>query len=293
MHGKRVSEWFPIFWKTVMPYMDVPSMNALNLASFNGHDQVVEFLLAAQKQNINTGDNTGTTPLIWASRNGHGKTVQILLGHGADVNVTAGGVSPLSLATECRNDNILELLLTSGANVETALQTLDSVDDQIYLKQFALDYAAATGNQQMMKIMISAGADVNHASKSDLRVPLHLAAESGQIDVVTTLLDANADPTKEDSLSRTALYFAKIANSASIAQALESAIGHYNKGFKLGLCYRANTGGFLVHKVQITKRMSDYTLLSDILYAYKQRRCQGLRRYSLKGLQSVKPVKVK
>ncbi|KAJ6097022.1 ankyrin 2-3/unc44 [Penicillium sp. IBT 16267x] len=250
-------------------------------------------MLLERGADVNAQGGPNGNALQVACFGGYVKIAQMLLQHGADVNLTAGSVSALSLTTQCRNGDLLELLLASGANVETALQTLDSIDDRVYLKQNALDYAAAAGNQNMVKILISAGADVNHASKSDLRVPLHLAAESGQIDVVTALLDANADPTKEDSLSRTVLYYASLAGSTSVAQILESAIGHYNKGFKLGLCYRANTGGLSVHNVQITKRISDYILLSDILHAYKQRRCQGLRRYSLKGLQGVKPVKVK
>jgi ankyrin repeat protein len=457
-NGKQFSIWFPIFWKAVMPHHTLPTMNALHLAAFNGHVQVVKSLLDANRKDVNIPDDTGTYALIWASLNGHKKIVQLLLEQGAnvdaqggrygnalqaacyaghyeivqtlleqganvdarggrygnalqaacyaghyeivqtlleqganvdarggrygnalhavcsaghykivqilleqeyhvkaqrehfgialyaasenghkevvqlllekgasvnarsghvgtalqaasmagheavarlliewaaDVNLTANGACALSLATKCRNDDLLKLLLSSGANVETALQVLESFDDQMYLKQSALDYAAAAGDLNMVKILISAGVNVNHASKSDLRVPLHLAAESGQIGVVTTLLDANADPTKEDSLSRTALFFANLAGSTSIVQALESAIIHYNKGFKLGLCYRAKTGGFSVREVQITKRMSDYTLLTDIFHAYKQRRCQGLRRYSLRGLQGVKPIKVK
>lgn len=264
--------------------------NALQAAAHEKNSTIVQMLLDAGADVNAQGGEYGNA-LHCACSSGHNRIAQMLLEHGADVNVMAGGNSALSLATKCRDSDLLELLLASGANVEIALQTLDSVDDQIYLKQHALDYAAAAGNQNMVKILISAGADVNYASKSDLRVPLHLAAESGQIDMVTTLLDANADPTKEDSLSRNVLYYASLGGSTSIAQTLESAIGHYNKGFNFGLCYRANTGGLLVHKVQMTKRMSDYILLSDILHAYKQRRCQGLRRYSLKGLQGVKPVK--
>ncbi|KAJ5305108.1 uncharacterized protein N7443_004768, partial [Penicillium atrosanguineum] len=217
--------------------------NALQAACGRGHDKIAQMLLD-RGVNVNAqGGRYGNALQVACSR-GYVKIAQMLLQHGADANLTAGSVSALSLATQSRNGDLLELLLVSGANVETALQPLDSTDDQAYLKQNALDYAAAAGNHNMVKILISAGADVNHASKSDLRVPLHLAAESGQIDVITALLDANADPTKEDSLSRNVLYYASLAGSTSVAQILESAIGHYNRGFKLGLCYRANTGGF-------------------------------------------------
>lgn len=264
----------------------------LHSAARWGHVEVGNILLEKGAM-MNTTSRDGETALIKAASRGHVEFVELLLLNGADINVTANGVCALSLSTQYRHEDIMQLLLGCGANVETALQALNLADDQMYLKQSALDYAAAAGNHHMVKAMISAGAEVNHASKSDLKVPLHLAAESGQIDVVTTLLDANADPTKEDSLSRTVLYYAGLSGSTLIAQTLETALGPYIKGFELGLCYRANNGELSVHKVQITKRMSDYILLSDILHAYKQKRCQGLRRYSLKGLQAVKPIKVR
>ncbi|KAJ5597341.1 hypothetical protein N7537_007425 [Penicillium hordei] len=263
---------------------------ALHFAARAGHTMAGK-ILQERGANREAKNNNASTPLMEATKCGHLGFVEWLLDEGVDINVTAGGSCAVSLASRSRNGDLLELLLGYGGNVETALQHLDSADDRIYLKQHALDFAAATGNQNMVKFLISAGANVNYASKSDLRVPLHLAAESGQIDVVTTLLNANADPTKEDSLSRGVLHYANLSGSTSVARALESAIGQYNKGFELGLCYKAKTGAFSVYKVQITKRMSDYTLLSDILHTYKQRRCQGLRRYSLKGLSGVKPVK--
>lgn len=59
-----------------MPHKSVRSMNALNLAAFNGHEQEVQFLLAIKKYDINAADKTRGNPLMWASRNGHNKIVQ-------------------------------------------------------------------------------------------------------------------------------------------------------------------------------------------------------------------------
>ncbi|KDO29922.1 hypothetical protein SPRG_05111, partial [Saprolegnia parasitica CBS 223.65] len=57
----------------------------LYIASENGHEAVVGFLLGAQA-NANQGDYYGTTPLHIAAQNGHETVVQLLLGAGADVN---------------------------------------------------------------------------------------------------------------------------------------------------------------------------------------------------------------
>jgi ankyrin repeat protein len=115
MRKKRVSLWFPIFWEAVMPYRDVPSMNALNLAAFNGYEQEVQFLLATQKYDINIKDNTGTKPLMYASRNGHDNIVQTLLERGADVNAQGRHHgNALQAASFKGHDNIVQTLLEHG-----------------------------------------------------------------------------------------------------------------------------------------------------------------------------------
>ena len=64
MGGKRTLLWFPIFWRAVMLYRPMPSMNALNLAAFDGHGQEFHYLLSVKKHNIDTADDTETAPFI-------------------------------------------------------------------------------------------------------------------------------------------------------------------------------------------------------------------------------------
>jgi hypothetical protein len=84
--GRRFALWFPIFWGAVRPYQTTPEMNALQLAAFNGHEQQVNSIFAIVKGDFNTPDDTQTYPVVWASLNGHDKTVQVLLEKGANVN---------------------------------------------------------------------------------------------------------------------------------------------------------------------------------------------------------------
>lgn len=65
-------------------------MTALHLASFNGHEREVEYLLSPGGKDINSTDSTGSYPVILASMNGYEKVVQLLLEKGAEVNAQGG-----------------------------------------------------------------------------------------------------------------------------------------------------------------------------------------------------------
>jgi ankyrin repeat protein len=83
---RRFSLWFPIFWRSIVPYGNLPKWSALHLASFNGHEREVDFLLSTTRNDINSRDSTGAYPLSLPSMNGHEKIVRLLLEKGANVN---------------------------------------------------------------------------------------------------------------------------------------------------------------------------------------------------------------
>ncbi|KAJ6103653.1 hypothetical protein N7486_003875 [Penicillium sp. IBT 16267x] len=182
MDGKRISLWFPIFWKAARPYRKLPSMSALNLASFNGHEQEVELLLAAQKHDINTADDTGTNPLIWASQNGHDKTVQMLLKYGADVNAQDGeGGNALYAASYRGHDKIVQMLLEHGADVAQGGRYGN-----------ALQAASLGGHDKIVQMLLEHGADVN-TQGGDYGNALQAASDQGHDKIVQMLLEHGAD----------------------------------------------------------------------------------------------------
>jgi ankyrin repeat protein len=78
-----------------------------------------EYLLA-QGADIDEANTTswykGYTPLFWAVSSGDDKLVSFLVEHGANVNAIAvEGKTPLSIATEAGNTNIVEILKAAGA----------------------------------------------------------------------------------------------------------------------------------------------------------------------------------
>ena len=83
-------------------------MTALHLASFNGHEREVEFLLSLDGKHINSTDGTRTYPTISASRNGYEKVVQLLLEKGAEINAQGGQFgNALQAASYGRHDKIV------------------------------------------------------------------------------------------------------------------------------------------------------------------------------------------
>ena len=61
----------------------------------------------------------------------------------------------------------------------------------------ALYWPALNGNTVMVKLLLDAGASPNEYGRTG-RTPLHVAASNGNTETVKTLLDAGADPNRED-----------------------------------------------------------------------------------------------
>jgi ankyrin repeat protein len=68
---------------------DDEGVTALQIASANGRDDIVEYLLC-HDATIDKPNCLGWTPLMHAARNGHPSTVDVLLSYGANVHLKNG-----------------------------------------------------------------------------------------------------------------------------------------------------------------------------------------------------------
>ena len=87
--------------------------NALQAASFRGHEKIVQILLDAGAD-VNLKEQYGIG-LQEASKNGHENVVQILLDAGADVNNRGRYDSALQAASASGHEKIVQILLDAGA----------------------------------------------------------------------------------------------------------------------------------------------------------------------------------
>ncbi|KAL2118713.1 hypothetical protein VTJ04DRAFT_8373 [Mycothermus thermophilus] len=154
---------------------------------------------AIQSQ-LNTGDVNGFTPLMYAVKLGNEHHVRALIDAGADVNAHENaGHTALFQATS----NTVDLLISAGANVNL----VDS-----FFKASALHHAARANETDVMRKLITAGANINQASR-DGGTPLHHAASRDLSSAISLLYEMGADLNVRDQNGLTPLMYAISNNS--------------------------------------------------------------------------------
>jgi ankyrin repeat protein len=168
----------------------------LHEAALSGNKDIVEDLLKAGA-GVNAQNQWGHTPFYQAMSSYRAPIkrdiVELLLKHGADVNKADKyygttplhwAASPLIKAKNKKDDKIIaELLLNAGAKA--------SINQRNKWGQTPLHVAAPSGNKEIVKLLLDAGADVN-AVDNNGKTPLRLAAEGGRKDVAELLREHGA-----------------------------------------------------------------------------------------------------
>jgi ankyrin repeat protein len=150
----------------------------------SGDVVAVEARLAAGAE-VDETDFILGTPLHLAVAQGNTSIAQVLIEHGADVNVPSEqkGSRPLHLAARFGDAAMLVLLLENGAEI-------DSLDDY---QRTPLHRAAEKGHGDVVRVLIERGADVTAREGKRQATPLHWAAGRGHLESVELLLEAGAD----------------------------------------------------------------------------------------------------
>ncbi len=152
----------------------------------------------------------GRTPFKEAARRGDLKMVKILVDGGAEINPrNRGDGSALLEAAKKGHAKVVEFLLTRGADVRAGTR----YDGTPLI-------AAADGHHlQVMRLLVEHGADVNEALVTHysggrlevprpLTIPIEVAAESGDTELVRLMLDKGARITGKNNLGKLALMVA-------------------------------------------------------------------------------------
>jgi uncharacterized protein len=150
---------------------------------------------------VGTVSQGGSTPLLFAARQGDAESAGLLLASGADVNeLLPDGTSALTLAAHSNHPTLVNLLLDRGANPNI-----------IGSGYAALHAAVLRGNLDMVKTLLARGAFIDtrirHGTPTTRGsreyflpdeltggTPAWLAAKFLELDIVRLLLDRGADP---------------------------------------------------------------------------------------------------
>lgn len=226
----------------------------LKQAEMNNTAMIEAFVKSGMKPD--TSNESGTTPLIWASFNGNSEAVKILVEAGANVNaINRDGFTPLHAAVENENIQVIRYLLQNGANLKTA-----TVAD----KTTPLHTACFKGNKEIAQILVVAGADVNaknihgatpvvtaafygkkplveylttaggnlDAKSEDGKILAVSAISTGKTNIFEELIDAGANVNQKDENGKTMLHSAVEKKDIKTAQELISKGADVNATFK-------------------------------------------------------------
>ncbi|KAM3607795.1 uncharacterized protein V6R79_014071 [Siganus canaliculatus] len=237
---------------------DGEGRTALRAAAWGGHEGIVLTLLE-YGAHVDRADSKGRTPLIAAAYMGHHEAVEILLDHNAQVNLADGdgrtalsvaalcvptaagvkgygevaslllergadpghrdhdGMTPLLLAAYEGNDDVVELLLEAGADVDETAGPDGSVPAAAAVTPLLA--AAAMGHMRTVSRLLFWGAAVD-AIDCEGRTALCLAAARGSVEVVRALLDRGLDENHKDDLGWTPLHAAACEGHRSVCATL-------------------------------------------------------------------------
>jgi ankyrin repeat protein len=150
----------------------------------------VTFLLSLPESGYDTCNLSGDSALSVAVSGGEIEIVELLLDHGAKIDVRcAGGQTPIVSACMSGDAPMVAMLLLRGA--DTSIQD----DDGSSLLYSTIDNgggAAESNRVEIVKLLLKHGVDVN-VTTNDNNSPLHAAIQKADVQVVQLLLSHGAD----------------------------------------------------------------------------------------------------
>lgn len=171
----------------------------------------VQQLLPGMNANLRD-KRSGTTALEHAVKNGNRQMAQLLLSAGADVNTAnAGGQTVLMMLNEDATADMVWDLINAGAKV-------NQKDNE---GNTPLIEAAGVNNIEMLRTLLDAGADIS-AKNGEGETPLMMAASAGVVNNVRALLLAGADLNERNGEDKSALSHAIENGHAAVIRLLRA-----------------------------------------------------------------------
>ncbi|KAK3265322.1 hypothetical protein CYMTET_25984 [Cymbomonas tetramitiformis] len=171
----------------------VPSTRLHTAASDGDLSALKEALAADSDVPLNAGDWNGYTALHLAAKTGNTDIVDALLAAGINLEAKSGSSSnpargtALHMAAKNGQVAVVTMLLEAGSNK-------DAVEKY---NRTPLGWAMMSDHEDIVKVLVSAGANLNNLTGKSNRPPLSIAINLSKPQIARILLDAGANTEKK------------------------------------------------------------------------------------------------
>lgn len=194
----------------------------LHIAAKNGDIQLISTLLE-KHANIEASDNSlgyqSLTPLSMAAKYGQLEAIKLLLINGANINGSGNANSPFRLAIKRDHDETLKFLIENEADCKLgfmenesplllaaqcgAVKIVNLLLATNESDKHTLFAAAAHGHDEIVKLLIKKGNNINATFSLENDTALHLLSQRGMTEAIKTLIEngANINAIRSDGAS--------------------------------------------------------------------------------------------
>jgi len=209
---------------------------ALNLAVMFGTDETVKRLLQVPGIDVNAGSNYSSNPLYNAVGKGNLELVDLLVRAGADLNYKGGKArmttmlisaiisAALPVVKNPESVPVVKYLIQKGVNI-------DELDERDYS---AVGVAASQSLNDIVKVLVDAGADINQKQGEFKQTLIMLALHDDNTELVKYLIQKGVDVKAQATDGETALYLAAAYGNIEAADALLRAGADIDKESSIG-----------------------------------------------------------
>ncbi|XP_046342152.2 ankyrin repeat domain-containing protein 29-like isoform X2 [Haliotis rufescens] len=183
-------------------------------ASKAGNLASVKQILAAGRADVNCRGRVGMTPLMWAARCGRRDVVELLISEGADVSlVNEYGNSTLHCACLLEDLEMIKFVLS---------HTMADINIRGEESRTPMMWAALKGHRKVVDFLVSEGALVSPVDDGGNNI-LHCACQGGDVETVEFVLSLNVvDINVKNKKGQTAADVAKLWGRPEVVELLLS-----------------------------------------------------------------------
>ncbi|XP_071035381.1 palmitoyltransferase ZDHHC17 [Parasteatoda tepidariorum] len=192
---------------------DSENVTLLHWAAINNRQEIVKYYLSKGAHVDTIGGELHSTPLHWATRQGHLAMVVLLMHHGADPSITDGeGCQCIHLAAQFGHTAIVAYLVAKGQNV-------NATDRNGMTPLMWSCYRISTNDPT--RLLMTLGASLTMIDLHHKNTPLHWAVFARNTNAANLLLKAGASVDEANNEKDSPIDMAKRLNQTYLVKRFE------------------------------------------------------------------------